>query len=409
MTVAAPVKFAAPQEALDALLAHLRPVDSEIINSDAAAGRILAEPLRSDRPSPPCDVSAMDGYALRLADLTRSRIPVAGEIPIGRQAPPLPPGAALRIVTGAAVPEGAQAVIRREDVVEGPDWIKPSSAATAAKAVDNIRRRGENLPAGGVVAEAGRVLSAPVMGALAAFGSSRVTVHRKVRVGILVTGDELLDIDARPQDWQIRDSNGPALRSLLAGSPWIEVAEFARSADDPAELARKLAGLLARCDAVVLTGGVSMGDRDYVPRTVADCGGRIIFHKLPIRPGKPILGAVGPAGQAILGLPGNPVSVLTCAARFLGPALRNLAGFARPADPPPHVSLAGADDSTIKLWWYRLVRLAGPGLAELVPGRGSGDIVSAARSDGFIEVPPGAGGAGGTGCAGPWPFYRWEL
>jgi molybdopterin biosynthesis enzyme len=130
---------------------------------------------------------------------------------------------------------------------------------------------------------------------------------------------------------------------------------------------------------------------------VAACGGDIVFHRLPIRPGKPILGAVGPQGQAILGLPGNPVSVLIGARWFGGAVLRRRAGL--PPDPEhARVSLRRLDDKRLGLWWYRPVRLVGPNEVELVRSRGSGDLVSAARSDGFILMPPNAQGLG------PWPF-----
>ncbi len=161
--------------------------------------------------------------------------------------------------------------------------------------------------------------------------------------------------------------------------------------------------MLDACDAVVLTGGVSMGDYDHVPAAVEAVGGRTVFHKLALRPGKPMLGAVGPRGQAILGLPGNPVSVMVTVRRLGIAALRRLAGFAKVDPPLPMVSLQEASTKPLHLWWYRPVRLLADGKAELVHSMGSGDLVSAARSDGFIELPPHAQGEG------PWPFYTWAL
>jgi len=153
---------------------------------------------------------------------------------------------------------------------------------------------------------------------------------------------------------------------------------------------------------VLLTGGVSAGQYDFVPGVVAALGAKTVFHRLPLRPGGPILGAVGPDGQAILGLPGNPVSVLVTARRLARTVLRHLAGFACASCPVPVVRVTNDDGRTLNLWWYRLVRLTGPGVAELVPAQGSGDVVALARSDGFVEIPPNASGAG------PWPYYGWE-
>jgi molybdopterin molybdotransferase len=165
---------------------------------------------------------------------------------------------------------------------------------------------------------------------------------------------------------------------------------------------RLVVNTLAWCDAVLLTGGVSAGQYDFVPDVIAAIGGETIFHRLPLRPGAPVFGAVGPKGQAILGLPGNPVSVLVTARRLAWFALMRLAGFAEPRPRVPVVGLSNVDGKSLKDWWCRMVRLTGAGQAELVPTRGSGDVVSMGRSDGFVEVPPETTGAG------PWPFYSWE-
>jgi molybdenum cofactor synthesis domain-containing protein len=240
------------------------------------------------------------------------------------------------------------------------------------------------------------------MAAMATFGAARVSVYRRVRVGVLVTGDELLPPEARPQPWQLRDANGPALTATIAGRPWCELRDCRHVADEPEPMSAALHELLRDCDAVFVTGGVSMGGRDHVPAVVRAAGAEVIFHKLPQRPGKPILAAVGAAGQAILGLPGNPVSVMATARRFGTPALAKRAGLADPAPAPPAVALTHDDGQRLNLWWYRPVRLTAAGLGELLDIRSSGDVAATARSDGFIELPPGDGGPG------PWPFYVWQ-
>ena len=147
--------------------------------------------------------------------------------------------------------------------------------------------------------------------------------------------------------------------------------------------------------------GKQLPDNDAWPATEA--GREIVFHKLNQRPGKPLLGAIGPRGQLVLGLPGNPMSVMVTARAIAAPLLRRLAGHAQPAPPRPAVTLAEHDGKTINLWWHRPVRLTADGQAQLIPTRGSGDLVSMARSDGFIQLPPNAN------TQGPWPFYRWEI
>lgn len=399
---ALPRQFSDPGEALAALLAQLRPVGVETMAWQDAAGRVLAQDLVADRDSPPCDTSAMDGYALRVADLRAEGTPVAGEVVIGRPPPPLPPGAALRIMTGGAVPPGAEAVIPREFVDEQPARIVPHPEAVLRPG-RNIRRQGENLRQGQTAVAAGRPLDAALLAAAATFGLARIPVYRKLRVAVIVTGTEVRPVEAAVQPWQLRDSNGAGLLAMLQGQAWRETPRLHRAPDDRAAITHILQKALADADAVILTGGVSQGDYDYVPDAVTAAGGRSVFHGLPMRPGQPILAAVGPSGQAIFGLPGNPVAVLVAARRLVVPALRRQAGHARPDPPCGTVRVAADDARPLRLWWYRPVRLIAHGVAELVPSLGSGDMVSAARGDGFIEVPPQ------QSACGPWPFWRWEM
>jgi molybdopterin molybdotransferase len=409
---------ASPEAAIAAICSRCRAVGTERIDLSLAPGRILAEDLPADRPSPALDISAMDGYAVRTGEFRTAgadpvRLSVWGEAVAG--CPPLSLSAggaesgAVRIMTGAPVPAGADAVVRREDVREDGGWIEiePGIAASIRQG-DNIRGRGENIRAGATVVGAGRPVTAAVCGALAAFGAVHPLVHRRVRAAVVVTGDEVLDPRAVPEPWQIRDSNGASLAALLTGHAWLEVCALRRARDDRDALCRALADALEGTDALIITGGVSMGDRDYVPGVLRCLGAEVLFHKLPQRPGKPVLGAVidGPGGsKPVLALPGNPVSVMVTARRMLAPVLAFMAGV-REQVPPPLVRLRDHDGKRLGLWWHRPVRLVGPGVATLVPGMGSGDIAAAARSDGFIEFPPGPDG-GAAGDDGPWPFYSW--
>ncbi len=391
--------FASPGAALAALLERIRPVGQETIDLIDGSGRVLAAPIVADRDSPAADVSAMDGYAVRVADLSAKGLEVAGEVRIGAEPPSLPPGKTLRIVTGAPIPAGAEAVIKREDVQEEGMRIGIHRAA-AIGVGSSIRRRGENLARGQEVSGPGVLIGPAVAGALAMFGVARPRVYRRVRVGILTTGDELRGPEETPSAWQLRDSNGTALRGLLALREWMDVLPARRCEDDPQRLTDAAKELLRDVDCLLLTGGVSMGHRDFIPPMLAGLGARTVFHRLPQRPGKPTLGAVLPDGRPVMGLPGNPVSVMVTA-RHLGiPVLERLAGL-KVGSMPSLVRLDNAGDKSIDLWWHRLARTVAPGIVEAVDGMGSGDVPAAARSDGFCEVPPGQSGPG------PWPFYSW--
>jgi molybdopterin molybdotransferase len=346
----------------------------------------------------------MDGYALRLADAALQTLKVSDEVRIGHAPRPLAPHTAAKIVTGAPVPPGADTVIRREDVRESPDSILiPPEVARQLKPGNSIRRRGENLPANQPVLDAGTEVTAPAAAALACFGEHKPFVHRKVRVGVLITGDELIADDETPTDYQLRDSNGPTLRTLLSRLPWIELTAVARAKDEPNALYDAAHTLLKTSDALILSGGVSMGDRDFVPATLARLGAQTIFHKVPQRPGRPVLGAISQDGSPILALPGNPLSVMVTARRMAIPVLARRAGLAREPGRPMPVTIAAPDNRTLDLWWQRPARLTPPGQVELLPTVGSGDIPAAARSDGFIEIPPRQTGPG------PWPYYSWTV
>jgi molybdopterin molybdotransferase len=392
--------FASPAEALAALLPRIAPVGTERVELAQAGGRVLAEPIVADRPSPATDISAMDGYAVRAADAAASpRLPIAAHARIGREPPALTSGTAIHIVTGAPIPSGADAVIRREDVVESPQEIELLAPARAIKPGAAIRRRGDNANTGDQILGPGTQITPPIAGALASFGCARPMVHKRVRVAILTTGDEVVDAAETPSTWQLRDSNSPALAALFSSRAWCVVHRLPRILDDPASLERALTDALDDADALVATGGVSMGDRDYVPDAIRAVGAQVVFHRIPQRPGKPVLGAILPDGRPIFGLPGNPISVLVTARRMAAAALERLAGI---TTPPPVATVRIRDDNNrIDLWWHRLVRLIGAGQAELAGNTGSGDVPAAARSDGFAEIPPGSGGEG------PWPFYPW--
>lgn len=389
-------------EAVRAMCARISPVGDERATLDGAAGRALAAPIVLDRASPACDVSAMDGYAVGTLDCAGRTLRVIGAVTPGREAPRFPDddGAAIGIFTGAMVPPGAEAVIPRECVREEGDRITVNNDADLRRGM-HIRRRAENGEAGRVLVESGALLGPAQCAAAASVGAADVRIRKRVRVSVLVTGDEVLSVGAQPDPWQLRDSNGPALNATLQRIPWIDVVGRHHIHDDRARLAEQCEAARRESDALIITGGVSVGDHDHVPEVVRAMGAQVIFHRLNIRPGKPVLGAVTTEGAPILGLPGNPVSVLVTARLLAMPALRARAG-ASGGEPTALVEVEGEERAPAALAWHPLVNVGADGRARLTPSRGSGDWVSAAHADGFIAVPAGE-------CVrGLRPFYPWR-
>ena len=308
------------------------------ISAESAAGRILAQPLRAPSALPAFANSAMDGYALRAADL-----PPAGERSlrlIGRQlagatpAPAVAPGTCVRITTGAPLPAGADTVVIQERArLEGDTVIV--GAGTAAGA--NVRAIGEDFAADAEVLAAGRVLDSAALALLASFGVLEVSVHRRPRVAILTTGDELVPATAVPGFGQLRDSNGPML-AALARSSGAEVVAVHHVGDDALATRQALHELAAMADVLLTSGGASVGDADLLPQLALQHG-RVHFWKVRIKPGMPVLAAEFESALWFA-LPGNPVST---AATFLGlvrPALQQMGG--RTPSPELHAVLGQA-------------------------------------------------------------------
>lgn len=391
--------FDSPSAAVAAMLARIQPVDTETVLLEDALGRILAQDVLADRESPSVDMSSMDGFAVRIADIAAGTLPIAAEVRIGQEPPPLPAATCVRIVTGGAIPPGAEAVVKREDITERDGRISLVSGFQVRPG-DNIRRAGENLKAGArIMAKCTRITPA-VAGALATFGIRRPAVFRMLTVGVITTGDEVVDVSETPTQWQLRDSNAASLHAMLESLRVVEV-RHTRVPDDPTRLKDAVATHLKTCDALLMTGGVSMGHRDFVGDALSAAGVQTVFHGLPQRPGKPTLGGVTNDGRPVFGLPGNPVSVMVTTRRIAVAALMARAGMAM-SGRTMTVRLATPSDRAIDLWWHRPVRLNTNGEAELADTKSSGDVAGTAGSDGFVEIPARMTGPG------PWPFYPWE-
>ncbi len=385
---------------MDQLKSHLHVVGAERLPTTKSTWRVIAQDIRAFRDSPSTDVSAMDGYAVRWSDIGSHPLQVTGTATAGSAPLQLVPSTAVRVFTGGPVPQQAECVIRREDCTETTSHVVFQVPKESISIGQNIRRRGENAKAGDTVLQRGKPLSPCRFAGAMTFQSDPVLeVFKKVRVAIVNTGDELIEFGQPIEPWQIRDSNGPFLESSLASYPWLKT-ERSTIPDQRDETIQAIRERLSECDVLLLTGGVSMGDTDYVPDSIRAVGGQVVFHRIPIRPGRPMLGAYGPQGQLILGLPGNPLSVAVTFRRYAMDLIRHVAGFSN-AEPVPCLHIDSDDSKTIDLTWFRLVSLNDKGGLKLVSSQGSGDIASLINSDGFAEIPPNSQASGMR------KFYAW--
>jgi molybdopterin molybdotransferase len=399
-----------PQQAWQSIVAHVVALPSQKQSLVEALGQVLAEPVRADRDMPPADRSAMDGFAVRAMDVADPPVTlsVVGEVAAGSPSQPaIGAGTCARIFTGGNVPPGADTVVKVEDThAQGQDTIV---FTTAARAGANILRRGENARLGSVVVPAGVVLDAARLAGCAAAGHAEVQVVRKPRVALITTGRELLDPGARPGPHQERDSNQVLLAASLRAAGFA-VAQAERVSDDRAALAERLGAALAAADAVILSGGVSVGAYDFVPAAVGDLGAHTLVHGVSMKPGKPFLFAQTTSGQPIFGLPGNPLSAAVGLHELVLPALRAMAGVGEAACRPlVRARLREGLSTQAGRQHCVLATLAwtahGAEVA-VVPGQSSADVVAGARADGYIVVPAEAH----TLDAGHWVDFRpWRL
>ncbi len=377
------------EEALDKMLKAVAPmIRTEKVMTLQALDRVLADDVLSFITVPSFDNSAMDGYAVRLADFTGDmpqRLPVSQRIAAGRPGEPLQAGTAARIFTGAPIPAGADAVVMQEDCSAEGDAVLVNKMP---KAGSHIRRAGEDMRAGEVVLTAGTRLTPAHMGVAAAGGQAKIVVRPRLRVAVFYTGDEIVMPGESLKPGQIYNSNRFSLTGLLQRYG-VELVDYGIVPDKLETTRAVLERAADSADLVITSGGVSVGEEDHV-RAAVESLGQLDLWRIAMKPGKPL--AFGRVGQTpFVGLPGNPVSTYVTFLLFVLPLLRKLQGETAKAQIAYPVA-AGFDWPVAgKRREYLRARLevstSGELTAVIFPNQGSGVLTSAAWAEGLIDIP----------------------
>ncbi|HEY6700780.1 MAG TPA: gephyrin-like molybdotransferase Glp [Pseudolabrys sp.] len=368
--------------------------ETERVPLHGGRGRVVAQDVSAPVDLPPFDNSAVDGYAVRHADLQPDKettLPVSGRLTAGARANlALKPGMAVRIFTGAAMPKGADTVFMQEDVtVKGDHVTVPKGLKLGA----NRRLTGEDVAAGAIVLRSGTVLEAQHIALAAALGLTEILVRRRLKVAIFSTGDEVIEPGSVRAGAAIYDSNRFLLTELLERLGAV-VTDLGILADEPEKLSRRLAEAAAGHDLIVTSGGVSTGEADYVREAVERIG-NLVFWRVAIKPGRPVaLGVIQAAsghGAAFVGLPGNPVAVFVTFVRIVKPLLRRLSG-ARPdrlIPLPVRTAFAYKKKKDRREYVRVALKRAPDGEIEAVkhPQDGAGILTSLTETDGLLEFP----------------------
>ncbi len=353
---------------------------------------MLREPIIAERDQPPFDRVTMDGVAIASTALAAGRreFRIAGMQGAGTRAGRLrSDDQCLEVMTGGVLPDGADTVVPVERIsvdaglatLEGGYTPQPGQC---------IHRRGSDHRQGSVLLPAGHRIGPPEMAILTLGGSAEVSVSHSPHIAVVSTGDELVESGEPIADFQIRSSNDRAIEAALRKRSFSRVTRTLLP-DDPSVLEREIARLLAASDVLVLSGGVSMGQFDHVPATLAALGVKVLFHKVTQRPGLPMWFGCDPNGKLVFALPGNPVSSLVCLVRYVAPALE--AAMGATARPPVYLKLADAVDFAPDLTLFLPAEIAwntgGEACALPRPTNTSGDFVALGGTDGFVELPRG--------------------
>ena len=381
-----------PRLAEEAINARLTCLPIESLPLTQCVGGTLRENIYAERDTPPYDRVTMDGVAVDSA-LLRSgarRFLIQGTQ--GAGVPPLKLARgenAIEVMTGAILPVAADCVIPVEqyEVVDGYITLK---ASVASAAYHNVHRRGSDSRQGMLLLAAGTLLRAPEIAVAASAGMARVRVSSQPAIMVISTGDELVEPGDPIAEYQVRRSNAYAVGATLRRRGFGRVGDD-HVLDDENMLRERLSLHLTTHDVIILSGGVSMGKFDLVPKVLMQLGVQEVFHNVAQRPGKPMWFGIGPHGQSVFGLPGNPVSTLVCLLRYVIPAIAEAMGTRRA--PPERLALASPVTFNPPLTYFLPVEIQhddwGRPWAEPRPPNGSGDFLSLAGTDGFVELPPG--------------------
>jgi molybdopterin molybdotransferase len=381
-----------PAEADRLIGQNLQCLPIESLPLAQCAGAVLRENIYAERDQPPFDRVAMDGVALdsrSVAAGTRSfqvqATQAAGDAPLTLATA----ADCIEVMTGAALPAGCNSVVPVEQLVAAQGRVG-LAAHVRVEPWQNVHRRGSDTRQGTLLLSSGQRLRAPEVAIAASAGMARIRVSSQPMLAVISTGNELIEPGEPVLPHQVRRSNAYAIVSALREHGFQRVADD-HIRDDLAELRARLRFHLKTHDVLVLSGGVSAGRFDLVPRALEELGVRPIFHKVAQRPGKPLWFGVGPTGAAVFGLPGNPVSTLVCLTRYVLPALRSSLGQSPP--PVERMALGAPVTVTPPLTHFIPVRIEqddwGRDWAMPAPTNGSGDFTALGGTDGFVELPPG--------------------
>jgi molybdopterin molybdotransferase len=391
------------EEARAYILRYFKPLETEYVSPDEALDRILSEDIVAPLAVPPHDNSAMDGYAVRAQDIAGAsaqnpiRLNVVADLAAGYMSDvAVTTGAAIRIMTGAPLPPGADTVVRFEETSEAVSQKATGKGnpfveiLSAPKRGDNVRRAGEDVRAGEIILPKGSKLRPPEIGLLASVGCARVPVHRRPRVAILATGDELAEVDEPLAPGKIRSSNEYANAAAVIKAGGIPI-RLGIARDNLEDLTRKIrAGIDAGADLFITSAGVSVGDYDIV-KDVLNREGAMHFWQVNMKPGKPLaFGLIG--AMPLLGLPGNPVSAIISFETFARPAILTMLGRTKFARPYVMAVLQDRAENNAGRRNYIRVHVArndaGEYIATTTGEQGSGILTSLSRANGLLEMPP---------------------
>ncbi|HEV7606473.1 MAG TPA: molybdopterin molybdotransferase MoeA [Steroidobacteraceae bacterium] len=380
-----------PAQAETLIEQHLVCLPIESLPLTQTAGAVLRENIYAERDHPPFDRVAMDGIALSASGAANNagRLRVTGVQAAGDPPQTLAdPDACIEIMTGAMLPRGCDAVVPVEQVQRNGDFAE--IGRKAVQPWQNVHRRGSDCQQGALLLAAGTRLSAPEVAIAAGAGMARLRVSAQPMVVVISTGNELVEPGEVIEPHQVRRSNAYGITASLRQHGFTRVADD-HVRDDEAQLTERLDFHLRTHDVLILSGGVSMGKLDLVPKVLEQLGVNLVFHHVAQRPGKPMWFGVSHSGPAVFALPGNPVSTLVCLSRYVLPALR--ASMGQALIEAPRIALTAPVEVKAPLAFYMPVKLKsddwGRTSAEPKPTNGSGDFTALAGTDGFVELPPG--------------------